>query len=212
VISQRTILRPIAVPAPPHNLKTQSPLTKAEDLYAFETVLALNGICVVHDGAKFAQVVPMVHRAQVQTRAPKLEPGAKLFDPKKVPSVGVSTPLRPLTEVERIEREFERLRKAFYEFMHFPDPTKPPARRLLGLYADLAGKTAVSSPKLDGVGVWFHVETPLTRSELLYAIETTFTLHNLAIVPVDERKIRLGHISEARRNSVVQLEHAAGRQ
>jgi len=199
-MSQRTILRPITLPAPTFNLKTQSVLTKDEVLYAFETVLALNGICVVHDGAKFAQVVLMAQRAQVEMRAPKPEPGAKLFDPKKVPSVGVSTPLRPLTEVERIEREFERLRKAFYEFMHFPDPTKPPARRLLGLYADLAGKTAVSSKNLDGAGIWFHVETPLTKSELLYAIETTFTLHNLAIVPVDERKIRLGHISEVRRN------------
>jgi hypothetical protein len=54
----------------------------------------------------------------------------------------------------------------------------------------------VSSPKFDGTGIWFHVETPLTKAELLYAIETTFTLNNLAIIPVDEGKIRLGHISE----------------
>ena len=38
----------------------------------------------------------------------------------------------------------------------------------------------------------FHVDTPLTKSELLYAIETTFTLNNLAIIPVDDRRIRLG--------------------
>jgi hypothetical protein len=48
------------------------------------------------------------------------------------------------------------------------------------------------------VYIWFRVETPLTKSELLYAIETTFTLNNLAIIPVDDQRIRLGHISELR--------------
>ena len=200
-LSQWTILRHITLPAPTVSLKTQGTLTKQEILYAFETILALNGICVVHDGAKFVQVVPMVQRDQVKASAPKPEPGAKLFDPKKVPSMGVSGPPRPLTETDRIEREFERLRKAFYEFMHFPDPWKHPARRLLGLYADLAGKTATSSKNLDGTSIWFHVETPLTRSELLYAIETTFALHNLVIIPVDDPRIRLGHISEVLRNN-----------
>ena len=113
-----------------------------------------------------------------------------------MPSIGVSASHGPLTETERIEQEFERLRKAFYEFMHLPAPNKPPARRLLGLYADLTGKTATSSKNLDGTGIWFHVATPLTKGELLYAIETTFALHNLAIIPVDDRRIRVGHISE----------------
>jgi hypothetical protein len=204
-MSQRTILRPVTLPAPTVSLKSQCALSKEELLYAFETVLALNGICVVHDGAKFVQVVPMAERAQVETRAPKPEPGAKLFDPKKVPSIGVSGSPRPLTETERIEQEYERLRKAFYEFMHLPDPQKRPARRLLGLYADLAGKTAVPSPKFDGTGIWFHVDTPLSKNELLYAIETTFALHNLVIIPVDDRKIRLGHISEGLGNNGARL-------
>jgi hypothetical protein len=211
MLSQRTILRPVTLPAPTVSLKTQCALTKEEALYAFETVLALNGICVVHDGTKFVQVVPMAERAQVETRAPKPEPGAKLFDPKKVPSVGLFQYPGRLTETERIEQEFERLRKAFYEFMHLPDPQKRPARRLLGLYADLAGKTAVPSPKFDGTGIWFHVATPLSKSELLYAIETTFALHNLAIIPMDDRRIRLGHISEALRNNRGQPQRAQPR-
>ena len=201
LMSQRTILRPITLPAPTVNLKTQGTLTKEEALYALETVLALNGICVVHDGTKFVQVVPMAQRAQVKTRAPKPEPGAKLFDPKKVPSMGVSASHGPLTETERIEQEFERLRKAFYEFMHLPAPSKPPARRLLGLYADLSRQDGdvVKEPRRNSI--WFHVETPLTKGELLYAIETTFALHNLAIIPVDDRRIRVGHIPEAFRNN-----------
>jgi hypothetical protein len=210
-MSQRTILRPMTLPAPTVSLKSQCALSKEELLYAFATVLALNGICMVDDGAKFAQVVPMAERAQVETRAPKPEPGAKLLDPKKVPSIGVSVSHGPLTETERIEQEFERLRRAFYEFMHLPDAQKRPARRLLEFYARLAGKTAVPSPKFDGTGIWFHVETPLSQNELLYAIETTFTLHSLAIIPVDDRKIRLGQISEVLRNNGGRLERVRPR-
>ena len=201
VMSQRTILRSIFLPAPTVRLNTQSPLSKDEALYALATVLSLNGICMVDDGAKFVQVAPMAQRDQIKTNAPKPEPGAKLFDPKGVLSMGVSSSPVPQTERERFEQAFERARKAFYEFMHLPDPQRRPARRLLGLYADLTDKTPVTSTNLDGASIWFHIETPLTKSELLYAIETTFTLHNLAVVPVADGKIRLGHISEVLRNN-----------
>ena len=203
VMSQRTVLRPITLPAPTVSLRTQCALSKREALYAIETVLALNGICVVDDGPKFVQVVSVWQRDQVKKAAPKPAPGAKLFDPRKVPSVGPPgasmpspPPPKPVNEVQRIEQEMERLQKAFYNFLHPPDPSKPAGRRLFELYARLADKTAVPSPKFDGLGIWFHVDTPLSKSELLYAIETTFTLNNLAIIPVDDDKIRLDHISE----------------
>ena len=76
--------------------------------------------------------------------------------------------------------------------MRLPDPAKRSARRLLTLYAVLAGKTAVQSKDFDGAAIWFHVETPLTKRELLYAIETTLALDSLMIVPVDDQHIRLG--------------------
>jgi hypothetical protein len=214
LMRQRTILRPATLPSPVVRLRTQGGVTQEEAVYAMATVLALNGICIVDDGAKFVQVVAVQQRVHVKTRAPKPEPGAKLFDPKKVPSMGVTgsmgvaVPPRPLTDIERVEQEFERLRKAFYDFMHPPDPRKPTGRRLFELYARLADKTAVPSPKFDGTGIWFHVETPLTKSELLYAIETTFALHNLAIISVGDHKIRLGHISEALGGTGKQPENA----
>jgi hypothetical protein len=207
-VSQRTILRPTTLPAPTVSLKTQCALTKEEALYAIATVFALNGICMLDDGPKFVQVVPMGQRGQVKKAAPKPEPGAKLFDPKKVPSMGgfgsprpPPPPPRPLNEAERIEQEFERLRNAFYDFMHGPDPGKHPTQRLLVLYASLAGKTAMPSKDFGDWPIHFHVDTPLTKSELLYAIETTFTLNNLAIIPVDDRTIRLGSIAEVLRNN-----------
>ena len=70
---QRTILRPATLPAPVISLKVQRGLSPEEAAYAVATVLALNGICVVDDGARFVQVVPMAQRAQVKTGAPDPE-------------------------------------------------------------------------------------------------------------------------------------------
>jgi len=41
----------------------------------------------------------------------------------------------------------------------------------------------------------------LSKSELLYAIETTLTLNNFLIVPVDDQGIRLGHVGELEKGS-----------
>lgn len=203
-LSQRTVLRPATLPAPMITLKTQGGLTREEAVYAIATVCALDGISVVDDGTKFVQVVPTAQWPPVQAHAPKAEPGVKLFDPKKVPSMGVSNNHWPLTETERLEQE---LRRAFYELMHLPDPAKRPTGRLLKLYAGLASKTVVPSKDFDGLPVWFHIETPLTRSELLYAIETTFVLHGLAIIPVDDHTIRLGRLEEVMRRVGNHLEY-----
>ena len=195
-LSQGTILRPMTLPSPVVRLKSNCPLSLEEAVYAMSTILALNGIAVVEDGERFVQVVPMAQRAHVRTRAPKPEPGARLFDPKKVPSTGVTDFPRPLTEMERIEQEYERLRIEFYHFIHYKGPPERPAKRLLEFYASLAGKTAEASRNFDTLPIWFHIETPVSKADLLYAIETTFALNSLAIVHLDEQRIRVGHISE----------------
>jgi hypothetical protein len=202
MLSQRTILRSAVLPPTLIKLKTQSPLSQSEVLYAFATVLALNGICLVDDGKKFVQIVPFFQRDEVKPQAPKPEPGAKQFDPKHVPSMGVLRPsVGPMSEIERLEQELDRLRRKFYDFMHLSDPSRFPARRLLEFYADLAGKTPVPSKNFDATPLWFQVETPLTKAELLYAIETSFRLNNLTIIPLEAQKIRLGHINELRKGT-----------
>jgi hypothetical protein len=193
-LTHRTVLRPAVLPYPSIHLKTTCALTRREVVYALTTLLAMNGIAVVEDGEKFAQVVPMASRESVKCRAPKPEPNAKLFDPKHIPAVGVLPPPAPASS---IERKFEQLRRAFYAFINYNGPPARPAFQLLELYAEFGNKTAVASQKFDGTGIWFQVQTPLSASELIYAIETTFRLNDLAIVKVDGQKIRLGHISEA---------------
>jgi hypothetical protein len=195
-LSHRTVLRPAILPRTVVNLKTRFPLTREEAVYALETVLAFNGICVVEDGASFVQMVPMAQRGAVKAEAPKPEPAATLFDPDEAPSKGVSDPGRPLTKVERAKRELERLKQACYDFMHLPDPRERCPQRLLELYACLADKTAVLSKDHDGTPIWFQIQTPLSQSELLYAIETTFTLNHFLIIPMDGQHIGLDHIGE----------------
>jgi hypothetical protein len=169
---QRTVLRPVTLPLPVVHLKNETPLTREEVGYALEKVLELNGICVVDDGAKFIQAVPGALRAQVKTNAPKPEPGAKLIDPEKVPALGFAVIPGTQTEADRNA-----------------------AQRLLEFYADLAGKTAVPEPKYERASIWFYIGTPLSKSDLLYAIEATFALNSFAIIPVDDHTIRLDRLS-----------------
>jgi hypothetical protein len=192
-LSRRTILRPAMLPRIEMRLQPTCPLTREEIAYAMETVLALNGIAAVVDGERFVQVVPMPERARLTVRAPKPEPDAKLLDPNKVPSTGYSDPTRRITD---LEQNFQRLQKALYDFIHFKGPPDRSAERLLKFYASLADKTAQSSKEFDGLPLWFHTETPLSKSELLYAIETTFNLNHLTIINVDDQRIRLGRIGD----------------
>jgi hypothetical protein len=186
-LKRRTILRTRFLPAPTIHFKNQCPLTREELVYALETVLALNGLCTVDDGRSFVQIMPIQLRSMIDPHAPASEPGAKLFDPKKVPSIGYSNP-GPQT---RLERDLERWQQAFFEFMRLNGTRNSSAQHLLELYASLTDKRAEPSKDYETSPIWFHVGTPLSKSELLYAIETTFALNNLEIASCEENKVRL---------------------
>jgi hypothetical protein len=185
----RTILRTRFLPSPTIRFKNQCPLTRQELVYALETVLALNGLSTVDDGQAFVQIVPIQLRSQVNTHAPTAEPGTKVFDPKKVPSMGYSHPPPVQT---KLEHDLERWQKAFFEFIRLNRTPNSSAQHLLELYASLTDKKAEPSKNYETGPIWFHVTTPLTKSQLLYAIETTFALNSLEITGVEENGVRLG--------------------
>lgn len=193
-LRNRTILRTAILPPAVIKLKTASPLTREEVAYAMTTVLALNGISAVDDGEHFVQVVIRAQLKQVKTLAPKPLAGATLLDPKRIPKVGAGE-VRPLTK-GTAERAMERARQLFYDFLRLPDPRHLYAERLAKLYADLSDKEVVPSANLGTTFITFFVQTPLTKDELLYGIQTTLELNNLTIVPIDEKTLRLGPISE----------------
>jgi hypothetical protein len=168
-MAHRTILRPASLPMPLVELKSRGPLTRGEAFYAMAKVFELNGVGIVDDGTSFVQAVPLALRASNKARAPRPEPEARLLDPERVLSLGFSPDPGPPKKLERNA-----------------------AQRLLGYYAELEAKAAVPEPRLEDASIWFHVTTPLSKSEMIYAIETTFALSGLAIIPVDDHSVRLG--------------------
>lgn len=186
-LSRRTVLRPVLLAVPNLALKTASPLSKEEAVYAIETALAMNGLTIVHDGDWFAQAVPNNELKRVLAHAPKRERGEALLDPDAVMSASqVSTKRK--TE---IEIGLDKLRAAYYDFMHFPDPRLSSAARLLHFYAKLADKSASVPMNLRSPRADLHVIAPLTKKELLYGIETTFALNGFEIVTQGSSTISL---------------------
>ena len=177
-----------AIPHINIHLKNVCPLTREEFVYTIETLLAFYGLATVEDGRTFVQVVPMAQKRQIAAHSPTPEPNAKLLGPQKLPSLGNSTKEKPISPVEA---EIVRWQIEIYNFFQIRKSPDRPAQRLLEFYASLVAKTAEPSKSFDRMPIWFEIETPVTQSELLYAIETTFSLNNLAIGPAGENRIRL---------------------
>ena len=179
-ICNRTVLRPSALPATGIYFKNQTALTREETIYALNVIFGLNGIATFADGDKFVQVVPLERAAQVRTRAPKPEAGAPLIDPEQVrkaiedPDTAAKT-LASLPPGAGPRRD------------RYSAPTT--AIRLTAYYAELTGQK-VTPPKNNFQDlVYFKTLTPLTKPELLYAIETTLQLNNHKIVPAENNSI-----------------------
>ncbi|HZR20701.1 MAG TPA: hypothetical protein VFE51_25700 [Verrucomicrobiae bacterium] len=182
-LRNRTILRPGPLPPLIVHLRTVCALGREEAVYALTTVLGLNGIVVVDDGEHFMQVVPKAQAGSVRAQAPKPRPDAPLFNPKDVPVVGL---LRTYTPVPMDSRKFEA---------DLAQVSRHCADRLVALYAEMSGKKAITSPDLGDRFVWFATQTPLSKEEVLYAIETTLILNKLAIINESD-SVRLGKLSE----------------
>jgi hypothetical protein len=185
-LRSRTILRPEKLPYPTVTLKNATALTREEAAYAIETALAMNGLNIIEDGDKFVQIVPASKKAHTRPNAPKADLSAELINPKEVPVLGLEKTM------STVERDLQRLKKAVYDLLQFKAPPQRPAQRLLDLYALLTDKTPDRSPtNSGGMPIWFHVNTSLSKQELLYAIETTFRLNDLMIVARGDEMITL---------------------
>lgn len=210
--SGRNLLRPLILGFTSIKLRNQAPLSRGQVLYAFKVVLALNGLAVVEDGERFVQVASMGELERIHPGAPKRKEGERLMDPKKIP-VFAMTPkaVRPPPPVstnatwsigQLYDSAAKLVLKARMKLGYKPpSPPKPIAHDLAAYYARLRGRSLLSS-KLDGTSVVFEVRTPITRAELLYGIETTFELNNLALIaPEGTNSVQVGHISQKERTA-----------
>ncbi len=182
-LRNRTVLRPGRLPPLAVHLRTACPLNRDEAAYAFTTVLGLNDIVVVDDGDHFMQVVPKGQANTVRAKAPRARPEAPLLDPKSIPVVGFVRTYSPAPATsESSLADLARARS------HCAD-------RLLAFYGELAGKKTTPSPDLGDTFLHFATQTPLSREEVLYAIETTLALNKLAVITEND-SVRLGELSE----------------
>lgn len=199
-LRDRTILRSPALSSAPIMLRTQNALTKDEVIYALETILALNGVAVVDDGVKFVQVVYLPQVSQVQTRARKPELNATLIDPRKVPVFKRAASIhgvRPPPSAPSFTEWLASGYAASHTILFGPPPPapKPTVDNLIAYYAKLVDRTFIAS-KFGGQNpIFFEIRTPLTKAELVYAIEATLALDGLKIVPADNKAIRIEHIA-----------------
>jgi hypothetical protein len=176
MLVNRTILRSGQLNSSTYALRTQTPLTKSGAIYAVETLFALNGIAAVEDGTNFIQVVPLRQISNLTLRAPQ-----------------------PIEGEPRIAAERVRFGGTVFE------PGKPPkhfpnsANDVVSFYAELTERSAVHSDKAGRQSVLFKAQTELTKSELLYGLETALALHGLTIIEVDDKTIQAGYIRERKK-------------
>lgn len=179
-LRSRTLLGSSRLPLPPVILRTQRALTRNQMIYAITVLLALNNIAAVDDGEKFVQVVPVEMLSQVVTNSPKPSANAVVLDPKEVPKFKTEgTPVR-----------INQLNQLYRRFFHDTPPWTPrPVDRLVEFYAELTDQKSVPSKTHGLTPVMFEVTTPLTKEELIYAIETILRLEGLEIAKADKNKI-----------------------
>jgi hypothetical protein len=182
-LRHRTMLRSAHVGATmPIYFRNLTGLTTDETIYAYRVLLALNQIALVDDGEKFFWVVPILEASRVEVASAKLDPKSKLIARERIP-IFTGVPTVPNTNAPLIQRLTQAAADLYRKVTSPPQPPKLPATvdAVFGFYGKLVDLTQP---------LYFNAATPLTKAELIYAIETMLKLHQIGIVLVDEKTIR----------------------
>ena len=157
-LSGRNVLKPTPLPPVSLTLTSRKSLTRDEVIYAIRMTLLFNGIAVIEDGERFFQAVPLRDAEKVKSGAP-----ARGED--------------PLLDAAELT--------AFSAPAAKPGNPSPPraatAGALVENYAKLTGRGAIVPERFDRQPTQLIITLPVTRSELLYAIEKTLELNGLQI-------------------------------
>jgi hypothetical protein len=164
-LANRTVLASDNLPPLGISFRSQTALTKAQANYMMKRVLLLNGVAVVNDGPHLVQVLLLSELNRLRTNAP-------------IPSA--SDPIVPQDQVPVFKRALQRS-----SLPHIPNQpvvvVSDPGPSLFDYYCTLSGLQPDSSAA-PASRISFKIQTPLTKPELLYAIEKTFELNGFALV------------------------------
>jgi hypothetical protein len=163
----RTLLRWPRLPATSFTLAT-SDGNPAQAALVLEKVLAEAGIATIPDGAKFLMVVPKPEAAIVKLHASA---------PKRPPDDANETERIPAGEI------------------YFPNTD---LRQAAGIYAAWIGRKLDPTQPLPRrtLAISFRNQTPLTKEECIYALDTLFNWQGVKIVPVGSESARLVAVSD----------------
>ena len=178
---RRIVLRSAVLPGV-ISLRTETPLTLEEASYALNVVLALNGIAAVDDGDKFVQVLLVFQPDRLKLGAPEPDRNPTLIAPEAVPRFSPGVFRGP------------RLPGSLHE--HSPSST---VDGLVEYYATLTGSKYIPAPIYGKQPAMFSITVPVTKPELLYAIETTLRLQGLTITKTSDDTLTVQSIYEASR-------------
>jgi hypothetical protein len=173
---RRNVLNPITLPGI-ISLRTETLLSIEEVSYALNVVMALNGIAAVDDGEKFVQVVPVVQVNQLKLNAPQPDTNATLIAPEGVP--------RFVPGVGRAPRSPGPLQQLS------PGST---IDDLVQYYATLSGSKYSPDHTYGKQPGFLRITIPVTKAELLYAIETTLHYQGLTITNTTDNTLTLQSI------------------
>jgi hypothetical protein len=178
LLLNRSLLRSSQISSSTFKLHTQTPFTKSAIIYLLEVSLALNGIASVDDGTNFVQVVPLKQIATLSLRAPVRDPSEPLLKPDELPNIGYGNVLNPAPRVPGTPKGAS---------------PKNSANDVIAYYAELTGRLSTPSKEWGPMPVVFRAQTPLTKAEFLYALETVLKLNGMSIVELDDKTISLRH-------------------
>ena len=165
-IKGRTILRQPLLKPITVSLDTEIPTAAA----AFEDMLRQRGIATIPEGDKFVMVVPISLTNSVTPRSNKI----------------VSTVLGDLSSMTNNEV----IPAGTINFL----PTD--WNQVIPIYSDIIERKPASGSKFPYGLIYLRTVNPLSKAEVIYALETLFAWNGLQLVPEDDKTFRAESLSE----------------
>jgi len=128
------------------------------------------------------QILPVFQANQLKLSAPEPEKNATLIAPEAVPRFSPGFIARP-----RLPGPVQK---------HSPNST---VDGLAGYYATLTGSKYIPDPMYGKWPAMLRITVPVTKPELLYAIETTLYLQGLTFTKTNDDTLTVQSIYEAKR-------------
>ena len=101
-LTDKTLIRTFPLPAPTISLRTYTPLTREESIYAFTAVFALNGISIATAGEKCLLVIPTAQKGKIASVLSQKGPLDYSSLTNTLPARSVSIPYGTLDMIARV--------------------------------------------------------------------------------------------------------------